>query len=220
MEKTEEEVNIRKTLIRKRVARDTKASLGRTDGRTDARVQIWLQTQTSCGMETAMDDCVAEVAAAVAAYRRRKQRIKKIDQLPWVLGLHSFCGCLTIWLQTQTSCAMKTAMDDCVAEVVAAVAAYRRRKQRIKNIDQLPLVLGLLDEEDGIICSLHFFLPLQQSRPRYGLDAVGDGFLPSTVLHGTLRHACQLHSCGCATATRSKTTCCATQRFYRRCKGQ
>ena len=44
--------------------RDTKASLGRTD----ARVQICLQTQTICGMETGMDDCVAAVAAALAAY--------------------------------------------------------------------------------------------------------------------------------------------------------
>ena len=40
-------------------------------------------------------------------------------------------------------------MDDCVAAVAAAVAAYRRRKQRIKNIDQLALVRGLLDEEDA-----------------------------------------------------------------------
>ena len=33
-------------------------------------------------------------------------------------------------------------MDNCVAVVMAAVAAYRCRKQRTKNIDQLPLVLG------------------------------------------------------------------------------
>ena len=38
--------------------------------------------------------------------------------------------------------------DDCVAAVTVVVAAYRRRKQRIKNINQLALVLGLLDEED------------------------------------------------------------------------
>ena len=46
-----------------------------------------------------------------------------------------------------------------VAAVTVAVAAYRRRKQRIKNTYQLALVLGLLDEEDAVvsredICSL------------------------------------------------------------------
>ena len=42
-------------------------------------------------------------------------------------------------------------MTDCVPAVAAAVTAYRRRKQRIKNIDQLAHVLGLLDEEDAIM---------------------------------------------------------------------
>ena len=32
--------------------------------------------------------------------------------------------------------------DDCVAAVTVAVAAYRRRKQRMKNTNQLALVLG------------------------------------------------------------------------------
>ena len=41
--------------------------------------------------------------------------------------------------------------DDCVAVVTVAVAAYRRRKQRIKNTNQLALVLGLLDEEDAVV---------------------------------------------------------------------
>ena len=41
--------------------------------------------------------------------------------------------------------------DDCVAAVTVAVAAYRRRKQGIKNINQLALVLGLLDEEDAVV---------------------------------------------------------------------
>ena len=44
-------------------------------------------------------------------------------------------------------------MDDCVAAVSAAVAAYRRRKQRIKYISQLTLVLGLLYEEDTTLYS-------------------------------------------------------------------
>ena len=41
--------------------------------------------------------------------------------------------------------------DDCIAAVTVAVAAYRRRKQRIKNINQLALVLGLLDEKDAVV---------------------------------------------------------------------
>ena len=41
--------------------------------------------------------------------------------------------------------------DDCVAAVTVAVAAYRRRKQIIKNTNQLALVLGLLDEEDAVV---------------------------------------------------------------------
>ena len=47
-------------------------------------------------------------------------------------------------------------MDDCVAAMTIAVAAYRRRKRRIKNIDRLALVLGLLDEEDAIVSREHF----------------------------------------------------------------
>ena len=35
------------------------------------------------------------------------------------------------------------------------VAAYRRRKKRIKNINQLALVLGLFDEEDVIVSREH-----------------------------------------------------------------
>ena len=42
-------------------------------------------------------------------------------------------------------------MDDYVAAVTVAVAAYRRRKQRIENINQLALVLGLLDEEYVVV---------------------------------------------------------------------
>ena len=48
-------------------------------------------------------------------------------------------------------------MDDYVAAVTVAVAAYRRRKQTIKNINQLTLVLGLLDEEDAIVSREHIY---------------------------------------------------------------
>ena len=82
LEKMEGEVT-RKKRIRKKVNSDTKAS----PGRTDAKVQICLQTQTSCRLEKIMDDHVAAVTVGVAAYRRRKQRIKNINQLALVLGL-------------------------------------------------------------------------------------------------------------------------------------
>ena len=52
-----------------------------------------------------------------------------------------------ICLQTQTSCEMETGVDNYVAAVATAVTVDRRCKQRIKNIDQLALILGLLDEE-------------------------------------------------------------------------
>ena len=70
--------------------------------------------------------------------------------------------------------------------MTAAVAACRRRKQRIKNINQLALVLGLPDEEDAMVSREHISVAfatctVQQLRPRYVfLDAVG-GRLHSTV---------------------------------------
>ena len=47
-------------------------------------------------------------------------------------------------------------MDDRVAAVTVAVASYRRRKRRIKDINQLAaLVLGMLDEEGAIVSREH-----------------------------------------------------------------
>ena len=51
-------------------------------------------------------------------------------------------------------------MDDSFAAMAVAVESYRRRKHIIKTNDQLPLVLGLLDEDDAImsrehVCSSH-----------------------------------------------------------------
>ena len=59
-------------------------------GRTDAKVQIRLQAQTLCRLEIGMDDRVAAATAAVAAYWRRKQRIK--ISVSW----HSFWGLLHV----------------------------------------------------------------------------------------------------------------------------
>ena len=46
-------------------------------------------------------------------------------------------------------------MDDCVEAMPIAVAAYRHRKQIIKNINQLALVQELLDEEDVTVSREH-----------------------------------------------------------------
>ena len=82
--KTEKEVNRTKKNQKNNtgVSSDTKAS----PGRTDAKVQIFLQTQTSCRVEISMDDYAAAATVAMGAYRRRKQRIKNINQLALVLG--------------------------------------------------------------------------------------------------------------------------------------
>ena len=73
-------------------------------------------------------------------------------------------------------------MDNCVAAMAIAVAAHRRLKQRVKKIDQLALVLGLLDEENAIVSREHIcsLCVVQELRPRYRLDNVG-GHMHSTV---------------------------------------
>ena len=58
--------NYQKKVMRKKLGSGTKAS----PGRTDVKVQICLQTQTTCRLETDMDDYVAAVTAVMAAYRR------------------------------------------------------------------------------------------------------------------------------------------------------
>ena len=76
-------------------------------------------------------------------------------------------------------------MDDCVAAVAVAVAAYRRCKPRIKNIDQLALVLGLLDDEGVIV-----------SRERTCILFCNVGRTSSVVIRycwRPLAHHCYLH---------------------------
>ena len=73
--------------------------------------------------------------------------------------------------------------------MTVAVAAYRHRKQIIKNTSQLALALGLLDEEDAVVFGENICMqPLQracvvqQLRSRYRiLDAVGGRLHSSTV---------------------------------------
>ena len=55
-------------------------------GRTDGKIQIIrLQTQTSCRLETGMDDCVAAMMATVAAYMTPHAENKKC-----LISWHSF----------------------------------------------------------------------------------------------------------------------------------
>ena len=56
-------------------------------GQTDGRKSSSLPSQTSCRVQTGMDDCVAAVTAAVAAYRRCKQIMRYINELALVLGV-------------------------------------------------------------------------------------------------------------------------------------
>ena len=60
-----------------------------------------------------------------------------------------------IFLQTHTSRRLETIFDDYVGAVTVEVAAYRCRKHRIKNINRLALVLGLLDEDDAVVSREH-----------------------------------------------------------------
>ena len=60
-----------------------------------------------------------------------------------------------ICLQTKASCGMGTDMDDSAAAGAVVVVARRRRTQRIKNIAQLALILGLLDEEGAVVSREH-----------------------------------------------------------------
>ena len=60
-----------------------------------------------------------------------------------------------IFLQTHTSRRLETNFDDYVGAVTVEVAAYRCRKHRIKNINRLALVLGLLDEDDAVVSREH-----------------------------------------------------------------
>ena len=89
---------------------------------------------------------------------RRSYHKKMLRKIVTVVGIRrqppdertqKFRICLQI--QTTSSCRLETDMDDSVAAVTGAVAAYRRRKQRIKNINKLELILGLLDVEDAIV---------------------------------------------------------------------
>ena len=106
-------------------------------------------------------------------------------------------------------------MDDCVAATTVAVEAYRRRKQRIKNISQLALVLGLLDEEVAIVPREHV-CNLRNVPCTAGTSSVQILYcweVTYNILFAWHVSAFELHSCGCASPKRSKTTGCTTPRL-------
>ena len=83
-------------------------------------------------------------------------------------------------------------MDDCVAAVTTSGAEYPRHKLRIKNINQLALVLGLLAEEDTLVSreQISSFCNVR----RAAVDVLGtvhyilhSRTAQSYCLHGTLR---------------------------------
>ena len=114
-------------------------------------------------------------------------------------------------------------MDDYVAAVAAAMAAYRRRKQRIKNIDLLALVMGLFDDKDAIMSQNDTITYLDVALAYSCVLGTNYMLLEAacTALFAWHVATCQLHSCDCAiksyininSPTRSKTTCCAMPRL-------
>ena len=91
-------------------------------------------------------------------------------------------------------------MGDCDAAVTVAMAACRRCKQRIKNINQLALVLGLLAEEDTIVSreQISSFCNVR----RAAVDVLGTVHIAqpycTVVLFAWHVAAFELRSCGCA----------------------
>ena len=93
-----------------------------------------------------------------------------------------------------------TNMDDCIRAVPAAVAAYRCRKQGIKNFDKLALVVRLLDDEDVIVSRTHICGLCNTSYTYvHGTDYM---MLEAacTALFAWYVANCQLHSCGRSSA--------------------
>ena len=82
-------------------------------------------------------------------------------------------------------------MDEYVAAVTVAVAAYGRRKHRIKNINQLALVLGLLEEKDAIVSREHIcsLSNVRRAAVTSSVSIIGCRWrsLAQYCLHGTWR---------------------------------
>ena len=107
-------------------------------------------------------------------------------------------------------------MDDCVAAVTASGAEYPHRKLRIKNINQLALVLGLLAEEVTIVSreQISSFCNVR----RAAVDVLGTVHIAqpycTVVLFAWHVAAFEMHLlCGCARPKRSKITYCTTPRL-------
>ena len=107
-------------------------------------------------------------------------------------------------------------MDNCVAAVTVAVAAYRSRKQRSKHINDMVLVLKLFNEDDAIVPREHISCLCNVRRAAAITCSVHKDYYQMlleaacTVLFEWHIAAFELHSCDCASPKRSKTTCCAT----------
>ena len=86
-------------------------------------------------------------------------------------------------------------MDDYLAAVTVAVAAYRHRKQRIKNSNQLALALGLLDEEDAIVSREHICTLCNVGRAAVtsSIHSIRWRPLAQCCSHGTLRPLSGIH---------------------------
>ena len=104
-------------------------------------------------------------------------------------------------------------MDDCVAAVTTSGAEYPHRKLRIKNINQLALVLGLLAEEDTIVSreQISSFCNVR----RAAVDVLGTVHIAqpycTVVLFAWHVAAFELRSCGCARKWLKITYCTTPQ---------
>ena len=163
----------------------------------------------SCGCASPRDHVLYH-ATVVSRCTRKSMNLPAAAIFRYVLWAKACTGRtdakVQICLQTQTSCRLETScMDDCVAGVTAAVAAHRRCKQRIKNMNQLALVLGVAPRGRCNRVREHIFCSLCNVRRTAVTSLVQIRCwrpLAQTVLFAWHVVAFALHSCGCASPKR------------------
>ena len=105
-------------------------------------------------------------------------------------------------------------MDDSVEAVTAEVAAYRRRKKRIKSISKLAPVIRLLDEEHAIVSREYGSLCNVRRKAVVNCYILDTDYMlleaACAVLFSWYVAAFELNSCRCASPKQSKTTYCTT----------